>query len=114
MPVVSILLSCKAAAPGTRWLLARTGAAVAVLHQSTAKRHPSGGQAPVHQISLGAFGFAWGKFPILAAPPWLDNGGLSAIVGQVAALRQGCSEFAPTQDKETNLILRYEGELFFT
>lgn len=44
VPVGSILLSCKAAAPGTRWLLASTGAAVAVSHRSTVKRHPSGGK----------------------------------------------------------------------
>lgn len=63
---------------------------------------------------LGAFGFAWSNFSVLATPLHLVNGGLTADVGQVAALGQGCSEFALFQDKERKPILRHEGELFFT
>lgn len=35
---------------------------------------------------------------------------LIADVGRVVALRQGCSEFALAQDKETKLIPLYKGE----
>lgn len=83
------------------------------LAQEHCEASPIWGRAAGDQISLGAFGIAWSKFPILAAPMGLDNGGLAADVGQVAALRQGWSEFAPTQDRETKPILCYEGELFF-
>lgn len=63
------------------------------------------GQAAVDQISWGTFDFA-----VLAALLWPSNRCVIADVGRVVALRQGCSEFALAQDKETKLIPLYKGE----
>lgn len=84
------------------------------LAQEHCEASPIWGQAAVDPMLLGAFGFAWSNFPVLAAPLHLVNRGLTADVGQVGALGQGCSEFALSQDKERKPILCHEGELFFT
>lgn len=102
---LAVLLSYKAAAPGTSWLSASRGATFVVMlvtDWQTMKYCPCG-------VRLLLIRFH-GECLTLLSLLWLCNRCLTADVGQVVALRQGCYEFALAQDKETKLILLFKGE----